>query len=88
VRAFIFVTYEGHTYQPNSTSAEPDIDNLQVLGFALGNDEEEALENLVTENEWILATSFDEVECLELKYVDFHAQSRYFYLKDKGLVLR
>jgi hypothetical protein len=87
VRAFIFVTYEGYTYQPNSISVEPDIDNLQVLGFAFGEQEEQAFENLMTENEWLLATSFDEIECLELKHLDFHAQAGHFYLKDRRPVL-
>lgn len=42
--------HEGYTYQPGSTSFEPDIENLQVIGFAGGNSREEATRNLLTEN--------------------------------------
>jgi hypothetical protein len=51
MKAFIFVTYEGYTYQHNSISVEPDVENLQVLGFVSGENEEQAFENLVTEND-------------------------------------
>lgn len=83
MRAFIFVTDEGHTYQPNSVSSEPDVDNFQVLGFASGEDEEQAFENLVTKNEWLLSTTFDEVQCFELRYPSYFTYAKYFYLKDR-----
>jgi hypothetical protein len=28
---FIFVTFEGYTYQSDSESSEPDIENMQVI---------------------------------------------------------
>ena len=82
MRAFVFVTHEGYTYQPNSEAIEPDIENLQVLGFALGEDEEQAFQNLKLESSYLLQTSFDETFCFELKYEDYHRRARYFYLKD------
>lgn len=42
MRHFIFLTQEGYTFQPNSESATPDIENLQVLGTASGADEQNA----------------------------------------------
>lgn len=36
LKKYIFLTQEGYTYQPNTQSIEPDIENLQVTGFALG----------------------------------------------------
>ena len=50
MKAFIFVTHEGYTFQPNSEAIEPDIENLQVLGCALGRNEEQAFENLKLDN--------------------------------------
>ena len=66
VRTFIFVTPEGHTFLPGSEAGEPDIENLQVLGFADGSAAEEALEGLVTEHPWIREGGFREVLCYEL----------------------
>ena len=33
MKNYIFITEEEVTYQPNSTSPEPDIENCQVIGF-------------------------------------------------------
>ena len=46
MKNYIFITEEGITYQPNSTSPEPDIENCQVIGFAKGNNGDEAFKNL------------------------------------------
>ena len=82
MRAFIFVTHEGYTFQPASEAEEPDIENLQVLGFALGVDEEQAFQNLKADYTYLLKTSFDETLCLELRHEDYFARIKYFYLKD------
>ncbi len=66
VTSYIFVTPEGYTYQPNSESIEPDIENLQVLGFGEGADPQQAFERFLTQREWIRQTSFSEVLCYEL----------------------
>ena len=83
MKSYIFITEEGITYQPDSESPEPDIENCQVIGFAKGDSPAEAFDNLVKENGYLLETSFDEVICLELKHRDYHKFSGYFCLSDK-----
>jgi hypothetical protein len=79
---YIFVTKEGHTYQPSSNAIEPDIDNLQVLGFASGIDEAAAFSNLLTENALLLDSKFDALECLELRHEDYDRHIRRFSLEE------
>ena len=67
MRYFIFLTEEGYTFQPNSESDIPDIENLQVLGTASGEDEKKAFNNFVKENEYLLDTDFENVIAMELK---------------------
>ncbi|MCD4706064.1 hypothetical protein K8R61_03215 [bacterium] len=67
MRHFIFLTQEGYTFQPNSESDMPDIENLQVLGTAGGKDEKNAFDNFVRENEYLLDTNYKEVVVMELK---------------------
>ena len=74
---FIFLTTEGYTFQPNSESAEPDIENCQVLGFASGADAKEAFLNLLSENEYLKETTFDETFAMELA----NEEKRWFRLK-------
>ena len=66
VKNYIFLTSEGYTFQPQSECLEPDIDNLQVIGFAKGTNSQEAFYNLVKNNEYLLKTTFEEVFCYEL----------------------
>ncbi|HET9495601.1 MAG TPA: hypothetical protein VFR15_15315 [Chloroflexia bacterium] len=79
--AYIFVTSEGYTYQPGSESVQPDIDNLQVIGFALGSTSQEALKNLIAENPYMLLTAFNEVECFELRHENYLQHAHYFSLQ-------
>lgn len=67
MKKYVFITSEGFTFQPGSESAEPDIENLQVVGFAKGNSPEEAINSLLKTSPHIAETSFDEVTALELK---------------------
>ena len=80
--SYIFITTEGYTYLPASESIEPNIENCQVIGFAKGNTEQQAFQNLTKENPHLLETSFDELICLELKYKDCFKCKRYFYLSN------
>jgi len=64
---YIFITEEGVTYQPNSTSPEPDIENCQVIGFAKGNNENGAFKNLTKENDYLSNTNFNEIIFMEIK---------------------
>jgi len=61
VKRYIFLTAEGFTFQANSESESPDIENLQVVGFAKGRDSKDAFQQLLKENSYLIDTSFDEV---------------------------
>jgi len=82
MKSYIFITNEGYTFQPESEAIEPDVENCQVIGFAQGLSEEQAFENMVEENEYLMETTFDELICLELRHIDYYKQSRYFHLDD------
>lgn len=78
MRSYIFITSEGHTFQPESDSSSPDIENCQVLGFGSGVDPDDAYRNFLKDNEFLLETSFDEVTALELA----NKEERYFHLRN------
>jgi hypothetical protein len=78
--SYIFITNEGYTYQPESESIEPDIENCQVIGFAKGNTSKDAFKNLITENQYLKETSFTDVICIELKHEDYESKQELFYL--------
>lgn len=58
MKKFIFVTPEGNTESPNGK----EIENLQVIGFAEGIDEVDAIKNLLKENLWIWDSGFNVAE--------------------------
>jgi hypothetical protein len=66
IKSYIFLTSEGHTYQPNSESAEPDIENLQVIGISEGINSQMAFDNLIKNRDYLLKTTFNEIFCYEL----------------------
>jgi len=82
MKNYIFITKQGITYQPNTSSPEPDIENCQVIGFAKGNNENEATKNLINQNEYLLKTNFNEIICMELKDEDHYSKAKYFFLGD------
>ena len=53
---YIFYTPEGYTYPP---CEDMEVENCQVLGRALGNNPEEARNNLMQDNPWIKEYGFD-----------------------------
>ncbi|MFL5732546.1 MAG: hypothetical protein ACJ78Q_05035, partial [Chloroflexia bacterium] len=65
---------------PDSESIEPDVENLQVIGFASGNDVMQALENLLGEEPDILATTFNNLVCFELRHDDYVANAAWLEL--------
>ena len=67
MKNFVFITFEGSTFQPDSDSIEPDIENMQVIGFAKGISSEFAFEVLLKENSDLINTNFNEILCYELK---------------------
>lgn len=74
---FIFITFEGYTFQPNSESDIPDIENMQVIGFSKGLNSKEAFENLKIKSSYLKETNFNEIISMELKDKKFE----YFNLK-------
>ena len=66
LRNFIFITSEWYTFQPWSESQEPDIENMQVIWFSNWFSREEAFDNLLKDNEFLLDTTFDEIQCFSL----------------------
>ena len=79
-RYFIFLTEEGFTYSPNPKTIEPDVDNLQVIGFVEADDHKEAFKNQIQQYSEILNTGFNEIFCLELK--EKLENAKYFYLNE------
>jgi hypothetical protein len=77
-RKFLFLTLEGITYS-SPEKIEPDVDNLQVLGYAEGKNKEEAFENFLKDNKWFFKTSFSEVICIEVK--EKISEGTLFYIK-------
>lgn len=81
MKSYIFLTAEGYTYQPESESFEPDVENMQVPGFAKGENEQEAFANFIAENQWLLETTFDEVTCMELMNNEYEKHAKHFSMK-------
>ncbi len=63
-------------------SIEPDIDNLQVIGFAKGKTEKDAFKRLIKENSYLLNTTFNEIFAYELSKT-YQNTKQYFYLSEK-----
>ena len=66
MNTYIFLTTEGFTFQPGSEAIEPDVANLQVVGFGEGKNADEALASMLQQHEWIEATTFSDVLCYQL----------------------
>ena len=78
---YIFVTKEGYTFQPNSDADEPDIENLQVIGFAEGSTPKVAFENLLKDNSYLKDTSFKELISYKLSD-EYKSAKKYHYISD------
>ncbi|MCW8954193.1 MAG: hypothetical protein OQK48_04555 [Sulfurimonas sp.] len=65
-KKYIFITFEGFTFQPYSESDVPDIENMQVIGFSEGKDKKEAFKNLLVNQQYLKDTTFNEIIALEL----------------------
>ena len=76
-KRYIFLSAEGFTFQPNSNLEKPDIENLQVIGFAKGRDSKDAFQQLLKENSCLIDTSFDEVFSYELS--EGYEETRMYY---------
>jgi len=63
MKHYIFLTTEGWTFAPcDANEPEPSVENCQMLGRAKGKDEQDALQNLLKENPWIVEAGFDPYE--------------------------
>jgi len=81
-KEYIFLTIEGHTLQPdNLVFHEDEIDNIQVVGFGSGANEDEAFQDLIKHYSYLLESKFNEVFCYELD-ADYKKTSRGFFLDD------
>ena len=66
MKTYIFITKEGSTFSPNGNEVE----NMQVIGTVENvANENEALIQLLKENDWIIDAEFNVAEliCYELK---------------------
>jgi hypothetical protein len=79
MKSYIFITTEGHTFQPNTEAIEPDIENCQVIGFADGLNPPQAFENLLRDNSYLSQTTFNELICYELRN-DYRKNSVSFFI--------
>ena len=73
MKLFIFLTDEGFTYSENESAIEPDVENLQVLGFSKGKDEKDALSGLLSENPHI-SGMFSSAIAIEVKGEQKHLE--------------
>ena len=66
MKNYIFITKEGNTFSPNGNEVE----NMQVIGIVENvTNENEALIQLLKENDWIIDAEFNVAEfiCYEIK---------------------
>lgn len=56
MKEYIFYTCEGYTAPPKE---DKEVENCQVLGRALGSNEQQAKANLIEANPWIEESGFD-----------------------------
>lgn len=66
IKKYIFITFEGFTFQPYSESDVPDVENMQVIGFSKGKDTKEAFKTLLQQQQYLKDTTFNEVIAIEL----------------------
>lgn len=73
-KIFIFYTTEGSTFQPDSVSDVPDVENCQILGWGKGGDAEEAFSDFKNENSQLRILKFNEIIGVELR-----DEKRYYF---------
>lgn len=80
---YIFLTDEGHTFQPNSDAEISDTENLQVLGFSIGTTADEAYRNLLNSCSYLKETTFEKIFCYKLDK-DYELTRSDYNLKNKA----
>jgi hypothetical protein len=83
MNSYIFLTAEGYTYQADSEACEPDVENLQVLGWSDGETPKAAFEAMMEETAWLGGTTFTECFAVELKGPGAFGKAEHFELKKK-----
>ena len=74
---FLFYTHEGQTYTPfisckwGDSEGGKEIENLQIIGFAKGDTPQEAFDELLYSNGYIIGSTFDQVTAIELKEEEY-----------------
>lgn len=63
---YLFYTTEGYTQSPDKR----EIDNCQVLGQAQGKTQEEALQQLLADNPWILEYNYNPIAIIGYQIVE------------------
>ena len=58
---YIFLTTEGITYAPwdEKIDEAPQVENCQMLGITFGENQQDAQQNLLKENPWIIEAGFN-----------------------------
>lgn len=79
---YIFLTTEGYTYQPNSESVEPDYDKAQLIGIVEGQNQDDALKNLLVKYDYLKTSNFEEVYGYQLD--DNYENTRESFIIEKG----
>jgi uncharacterized protein YgfB (UPF0149 family) len=74
-KTYVFLTNEGFTQDESMK----DVENIQVVGYATGENEEGAFENLKRICSYLSVQNFNEVYAREL--VNFEETPKRFYLK-------
>lgn len=74
----VFVKSEALTYQPNTDSPEPDFEDMDTMGFGLGQNIEDAVKDILELNDDMQAKRPGQIFS-----IDFRNENRkYFRLKD------
>ena len=66
-RNFIFYTTEGCTFQPNSESDMPNVENCQILGWGKGSTSQKAFNDFIKDNPYLKTLRFNKVIGIEIK---------------------
>lgn len=61
IKSYIFLTDEGSTYEPIVNETSKEIENLQVIGWHSGENADDALANLLKENNHLKDTIFKNI---------------------------
>lgn len=74
---YIFLTDDEYTFQPEPDAEPVEIENLQVIGTAQGEDANTAYRNLLAENPHINPATFQRIFCYQLDKGDEESRKGY-----------